>query len=215
MSWYRSVPQPRLFFRLDRFQLRLSIPRFCLPATSPNPSPFRSRLAASLWAEHPERRPKRKNTETQRDTRVTISWSPSLLRPYRALIFLADGLETFIQEPLHALTAIRFGCVDVALRIRRDAVDGIELSGLPTAVAKARQGFQRITQQNVDLLIRSIDEVDVLLLRILRKGDIPYRTVTQSSLLDELFLHIRSIFLEHLNPIVHAIAYIKEAVVGQ
>ena len=46
---------------------------------------------------------------------VTLAIPKLLLRPEHALIFLGDRAQPFIDEFLHALPAIGFGGVDVAL----------------------------------------------------------------------------------------------------
>src|SRR5262249_15058430 len=54
--------------------------------------------------------------------------------PDGALVHLGDGRETLVHKLLHTLTAVRLGGVEVALRIGRDAVHGVELAGLAAAV---------------------------------------------------------------------------------
>ena len=61
----------------------------------------------------------------------------------------------------------------------------VELAGLAAAVAEAGQDFERVAQQDVDLLVRAVGQVDVLLLRILRERDVPDRAVAQAFLRDE------------------------------
>ena len=76
---------------------------------------------------------------------------------------------------------------------RRDAVDGEELAGLAAAVAEAREDLQRLAQHDVDLLVLAVGEEQVLLLRILREGDVPDRAVAERLLRDELLLHERAV----------------------
>src|SRR5262245_7407426 len=102
----------------------------------------------------------------------------SFTRPERALILLRDRCETFVEKSLHTLAAIRFGGVDIPLRIGCDTVHSVKLSGLPAAVAKARHDFQGITQHDVDLLVRAVDEVQVLLLWISGERNIPDGTIS-------------------------------------
>jgi hypothetical protein len=102
----------------------------------------------------------------------------SFARPERALILLRDRCETLVEKSLHTLAAISLGGVDVPLRIGRDTVDSVKLSGLPAAVAKARQDFQRITEHDVDLLVRAVDEVQILLLWISGERNIPDGTIS-------------------------------------
>src|SRR5258708_463808 len=90
-----------------------------------------------------------------------------LLRPNHALILLGHRSHAFIHELLHALAVIRLGGVDVAFGIRRDAVDRVELAGLPAAVAEHGEDFHRVALDDVDMFVRSIDQVDELLVLIL------------------------------------------------
>src|SRR5437016_6257655 len=89
------------------------------------------------------------------------------LRPQHPLILFRHRPKPFIDELLDALSAVGFGREDIALRIGGDAVDGIELAGLPPAIAKAGQYFERVAVENMNFLVRSIGEVDVFLLGIL------------------------------------------------
>src|SRR5581483_2688308 len=73
------------------------------------------------------------------------------LRPDHALILLRNRAQAAIHELLHALAAIRLGREDVTLRIRGDAMNGIELSRLAAAIAEAGQLFERVAQQDVHL----------------------------------------------------------------
>src|SRR5204863_8724038 len=110
-------------------------------------------------------------------------------RPDDALILFRHRTETLVDEPLDALSFIRFGDVDVAVRVGRDAVRAEELHGLPPAVAEAREQLQRLPLDYVPLLIAARGEIQVLLLRVLRERDVPHRSVGERSLRDELFLH--------------------------
>src|SRR5262249_13046869 len=92
-----------------------------------------------------------------------------LLGPDRSLIFLAHGGEALVHEPLDALAAISLRGVHVALGIRGNTVHGVELAGLPAAVAEAGQDFHVLALDDVDLFVGSVSEVDELLLRILRE----------------------------------------------
>jgi hypothetical protein len=55
------------------------------------------------------------------------------------------------------------------------------------------------------LLVRSVAEIDVLLLRI-RESDVPHRPVTPGSFRDDRSLDEGAVVLEYLNPIVHTVA---------
>src|SRR6266704_2176611 len=70
-----------------------------------------------------------------------------LFRPQYALLFFRDRSQALVHEFLLSLAAVRFGCVDVAFRSRRDAVHGVELAVLPSAVAETRQNLKSVAQQ--------------------------------------------------------------------
>ena len=61
------------------------------------------------------------------------------------------GADALVVELLHALALVRLDRVEVALRVGRDAVHGVELTGLPAAVAEARQLVERLAVEDVDL----------------------------------------------------------------
>ena len=112
---------------------------------------------------------------------TSLTWT----RPDRALILLRYRTEALVQKSLYTLATIGFSRIDVAFGVGRDAVDRVELSRLPAAIAETRQDFQRVAQHDVDLLVRAVDEVDVLLLRIFRESNVPDRPVAQRALRDE------------------------------
>src|SRR5216683_7713372 len=58
------------------------------------------------------------------------------LRPQDALIFLCDRPQAFVDKFLYALSAIGFSHVNVALRIRGDAVRTVEFARLPSALSE-------------------------------------------------------------------------------
>src|SRR5579862_3642918 len=67
----------------------------------------------------------------------------------------------------------------------------------------------------MDLLIGSVGEVDVLLLRIFREGDVPNRAVAESVLVENFLFDERAVGLEDLDAIVDAVAYVEESVIGE
>src|SRR5690349_11318778 len=147
------------------------------------------------------------------ETRVLIAIICLLLfGPQDPLVLLGNRSQTFVHESLHALSAIGFGGVDVALGIRGDTVDRVELAGLAAAVAEAGQDFHRLAQHDVNLLVGSVRQVDVLLLRILGERDVPRRPVAERVLGDEYFLDELAVRSEYLNAIVHAVADVQHAV---
>src|SRR5215470_2054748 len=97
--------------------------------------------------------------------------NPSLLcsRPNSSLILLCHGREAFVDELLQPPPLVGLSRIYVALRIGCDAVHAVELTGLAPAVAEAGQDFQRIAQQDVHLLVATIGDVEILLLRVFRE----------------------------------------------
>src|SRR5262245_5303037 len=134
-------------------------------------------------------------------------------RPNSSLILLRYWRKAFVNELLQASPLVGLGRVDVTFGIGSDAVHAVELTGLSPAVAEAGQDFQRIAQQDVDLLVATIGDVEILLLRVFRECDIPHRPVSQRPLRDELLLHKLAIRLEYLKPVVYAVADIQEPVI--
>src|SRR6266576_5683789 len=98
-------------------------------------------------------------------------------RPQHALVFFCNWSQAFVHELLQTLSTVGFSRVDVALRIRGDAVHGVELTGLPPAVAKTRQRLKCVAQQNVNLFVSPVRQIDVLLSWVLRKSDVPNRPI--------------------------------------
>src|SRR5882762_7229491 len=138
-----------------------------------------------------------------------------LFRPQHALVFFCNWSQAFIHEFLQTLSAVRFGRVDVALRIRGNAVHGVELAGLPSAVAKTRQGLKSVAQQDVHLLVRPIGEIDVLLSRVLRKSDVPNGPITQRPFFNDLFLDEGAVRLGYLDAIVRPVTDVEQTVVRE
>jgi len=85
-------------------------------------------------------------------------------------------------------------------------MDGVELAGLAPAVAEAGQDLERLAQHDVDLLVRAIHQVHVLLLRVLRKGDVPRGAIAERVLRNERFLNERPVWFEYLYPVIDAVA---------
>src|SRR5882762_4879416 len=138
-----------------------------------------------------------------------------LFRPQNALFFFRNWSQALVNKFLQALPAISFGRVDVALRIRGDAMHGVELPRLPSAVAETRQDLESVAQQDVHLLVRPIGEIDVLLRRVLRKSDIPNGTITQRPFFDDLLFDEGAVRLEYLDAIVHTVADVEQAIVRE
>src|SRR5215467_4394357 len=137
--------------------------------------------------------------------------SRSLLGPDDALAWL-DGCHALVYELLNSFSLVRLGRVDVALGVRRDAVHGEPLAGLASAVAELGDDVQRLPVHHVDALVLAVGEEDVLLLRILREGDVPHRSVALRRGLDDLLLHELAALLEDLDAVVHAVADVEESI---
>src|ERR1700677_2520157 len=99
--------------------------------------------------------------------------------PQNALILFRHRREPFVDKLLYALTAVSLRGKHIALRVGRDAVHSVELPGLPSAVAKAREHVERFAIQNAYLLVRPVGEENILLLRIFGKRDVPDRSIAQ------------------------------------
>src|SRR5207302_10792489 len=91
-------------------------------------------------------------------------------------------------EALQAAAVVGFGRVDVALRVGGDAMDRVELSRHLAAVAEAREDFERLPIEDPDLLVVAVDEVDVLLRRVVAERDVPRRSVAERPLAHPGFL---------------------------
>src|SRR5262245_29492012 len=134
------------------------------------------------------------------------------LRPDRALRRARHGADALEHELLEAFPLPRFSREQVAFRVDRDAVDAEELPGLTAAVAKARDDLQRLPLDHVDALVHSVGKEQVLLLGIFREGDVPRRSAAERVFLDELLFDELAFWREHLQPIVHAIADVDQAI---
>src|SRR5512143_253622 len=87
-------------------------------------------------------------------------------RPNRSLVQLGYRGESLVHELLQASSLVRLGRIYVALGISGDAVYSVKLTGLSTAISEAGQNLKRIALNHVHLLIATIGNVDVLLLRV-------------------------------------------------
>src|SRR5437588_2653010 len=87
--------------------------------------------------------------------------------------------HAFKCELLDPLSLVRLRRIQVAFRVGGDAVHGVELAGLPSAIAEARQLGHRRAIEHMDFLVGAIGEEEVLLLWIFREGDVPRRAVAE------------------------------------
>src|SRR5437870_1848101 len=91
----------------------------------------------------------------------------------------------------------------------------VELPRLAAAVAEAGQDLHRIALDHVDLHVRSIGNVEILLLWIFRQGYVEDRSIPKRILEDEQLFHERAIGLEHLDTVVGAVADVQQAILGK
>src|SRR5689334_16306591 len=97
-----------------------------------------------------------------------------LARPDGPLL-VGNRADALVRELLDAFSLVGLRRVDVALRVGRDAVDRVELAGLASAVAEARQLRHRLPIEDVNLLVGAVGEEEVFLLRVTGEGDVPGR----------------------------------------
>src|SRR5437660_11745787 len=136
----------------------------------------------------------------------------SFLRPQYTLVFLGDRTESFVDELLDALAAIGFPCVDISFRIGGDAMHAVEFAGLAPTFTECSQDLKGLAIENMHAIILAVGEVEVLLLRISREGDVPSRAGAKRPLVDKRFFHECSFRLEHLDAIVGAVTHIEQAI---
>ena len=76
--------------------------------------------------------------------------------PHDTLVFFRDRSQAFVDELLQAPTFVGLGGVEVAFRIGGHVMYPVELTRLTSPIAKTRQDFERIAQQDVHLRVLSI-----------------------------------------------------------
>src|SRR5439155_22315792 len=96
-----------------------------------------------------------------------------------------------------------------------DAVYAITYSGLAATFSEAGQDLQRLAIEYVHSIILSVGQIKVLLLRVLRKCDIPGGAGATRLTIDKRFLDEAAIGLENLDAIIHPVADIEQAVIGE
>src|SRR4051794_13065419 len=134
-------------------------------------------------------------------------------RPENALIAAAYRSDPFVHELLQTFALVGFGRIDVALRVRGDAVDAVELTGLASAIAERGHLLERLAHDDAHLLVLPVRHENETLLGILREGDVPDRARSERVLGEEGLLDEAAVRPEHLQPIVGAVADIDEVVV--
>src|SRR6476469_7439368 len=86
--------------------------------------------------------------------------------PEHALVGAGDGADALVRELLHAFSLVRLRRIEIALRVRGDAVHCEELARLAATIAEAREDLERLTIHDVHALVLAVREEQVLLLRV-------------------------------------------------
>src|SRR5262245_54500031 len=142
--------------------------------------------------------------------------SSAALRPDRTLLGSAHDLtHALVVELLNAFSFECLGRVDVALGIDRDAMHAIELAGLASATAERCQLGHGLALDDADALVLPVGDVEEALLRILGEGHFPGRAGGERVLGKEVLAHIGAVGAEDLDAVVHAIADVAQAVLGE
>src|SRR4030088_1730782 len=117
-------------------------------------------------------------------------------------------------ELLDTLSGIDLGGINVAFRVDRYGVNPVKLSSITAAPPEAADNRAILALQDPDLVVLAIGAQQIGLLRIGPDRDIPHRAVAERVLLEEPLLHKGAVLLEHLDPIVDAVADVNQAVIG-
>ena len=72
------------------------------------------------------------------------------------MIYLGHRAHAFVDKFLQALAAVGFRRINVSFGVGGDAVNGVELSGLTSAIAEIGNFLKRVAQQDVDLLVGAV-----------------------------------------------------------
>src|SRR6185503_9248144 len=94
-------------------------------------------------------------------------------------------------------------------------VNPVELAGIAAIAAKTANYGTIIPFQHPDFVVLAVGAQQIGLLRIGPDRDIPYRAVAERVLFVEPFLNEGSIFPEHLDAVVDAVADIDQPVIGE
>jgi hypothetical protein len=139
-------------------------------------------------------------------------WWPKLCRDWMA------RAHAFVEIAHVTLPFVHLTQIDIALRIRGrgDAVQVKERAGLMAAVSPDRvDDLQCLAVENAQPHIGAVHGIEKHLLFVGRKREAVNAALRiERVALDEGFLHERSVELEHLQPVIGAVGYIDQAVVG-
>src|SRR5258706_13986457 len=117
-----------------------------MPRSRPSHSTTRTRIRNSS--------PLRIREAARRHMLYSVKFScVLLLRPEDALLWLRHRRKALVDELLHSLASPRLRSVEIASRISDDAMHGIELSGLASAVTNRRQRLECVSLDDVDLFV--------------------------------------------------------------
>src|SRR5436190_5133002 len=117
-----------------------------------------------------------------------------------------------VRELLNPFAFVGLGDEEVALRIDGEIVGAVELPGPVAGATEGADDFQRLSAQNVHLLIGSVDDDEKRLLRIDREPDVPHRSAAERLLRDEHFLNEGAVLPKDLQAIVRTIADVYEPI---
>src|SRR6185295_8577469 len=122
---------------------------------------------------------------------------------------------SFVVPPVGAAARVHLAEIDVALRVRRNAVDVRELAhAVPAHSAEEADHFHGCAVDDLHLLVGAVRNEEEALRLVLRKSQTEPGAEARGGLaLDEDFVDERTVQLERLNSVVHAVADIDETVV--
>src|SRR5258705_3335145 len=89
-----------------------------------------------------------------------------------------------------------------------------ELARLVAMTAPLREHLAIVPVDRDDLTVRAIGNEDVFLSRVLRKHEIPDRTVLHGLRLDPELLHECAVFAENLDAIIGTVTNVDKGVIG-
>jgi len=114
----------------------------------------------------------------------------------------SDWTHPLVNEALNPFPFVGFRCVDVALRIGGDTMHTEELTGLASTVTEAGEYLKRVALDDMNLFVNTVGNIDVGLVRILLKSNIPDRAGAQRLLSNECFPEKGAIWFKHLDSVV-------------
>ena len=124
----------------------------------------------------------------------------------------SDRAETEVAEFLQPHSCVNFSGIDVALGIHGEAVHRGEVSGESAAAAGLCQHFARAPQERPDVLVLAVGVEEVRLLSVGGQSCVVRGAVAEGVAVSEEFADESPVLLEHLNPVVQAVADVDEAI---